>query len=111
MVLSKLTGRTNDTIMLPSGKKSPGLTFYYISRSILETSGVLKEFIIRQVSYDTFIFDIISDRILNNNEIQEIQRKMDIYLEPGLKLIINRTDKITRSKSGKLKHFFSEIHD
>ena len=111
LVLSKLTGRTNDTIMLPSGKKSPGLTFYYISRSILESSGILKEFVIRQVALDIFIFDIISDRNLTDNEIRQIQKKMDIYLEPGLKLKINRLNTIKRPKSGKLKHFYSEINE
>ena len=111
LVLSKLTGRINDTIMLPSGKKSPGLTFYYISRSILESSGILKEFVIRQVALNTFIFDIISDRDLTSDEIRKIQKKMDIYLEPGLKLKINRLDIIKRPKSGKLKHFYSEINE
>ncbi len=111
LVLSKLTGRTNDTIILPSGKKSPGLTFYYISRSILESSGILKEFVIRQVALDIFIFDIISDRNLTDNEIRKIQKKMDIYLEPGLKLKINRLNTIKRPKSGKLKHFYSEINE
>ena len=111
LVLSKLTGRTNDIIILPSGKKSPGLTFYYISRSILESSGILKEFIIRQVALDIFIFDIISDRILTDNEIKKIQKKMDIYLEPGLTLKINRLNTIKRPKSGKLKHFYSEINE
>ena len=111
LVLSKLTGRTNDTIMLPSGKKSPGLTFYYISRSILESSGILKEFVIRQVAIDIFIFDIISDRNLTENEKRKIQKKMDIYLEPGLTLKINRLNTIKRPKSGKLKHFYSEINE
>ena len=97
--------------MLPSGKKSPRLTFYYISRSILESSGVLKEFVIRQVTLDTFIFDIISDRNLTDNEIRQIQRKMDIYLEPGLTLKINRLNTIKRPKAGKLKHFYSEINE
>jgi len=96
-------------ILLPSGKKSPGLTFYYISRSILESSGSLKEFIIRQTSKNTFIFDIVSDNDLSNKEIEKIKDKMDTYLEPGLKIIINRVELIKRPKSGKIKHFFSEV--
>ena len=55
-ILHKLIGRTNDNIILPSGKISPGLTFYYIFKSILESEGFLKEFIIRQIEFDTFIF-------------------------------------------------------
>ncbi len=109
LVLKALSGRVNDTIVLPSGKKSPGLTFYYVSRSILESSGVLKEFIIRQTALSSFEFDIVSDRLLSENEMKDIQKKMDVYLEPGLKLKINRVDKIQRPPSGKIKHFYSEL--
>ena len=108
-VLKKLLGRTNDNIILPSGNSSPGLTFYYISRSILESSGILKEFIVRQISLDTFVFDIVSNKNLNESDISSIKRKMDKYLEPNLNLIINRVKKIHRPPSGKLKHFYSEI--
>lgn len=107
--LLSLTGRTNDVVILPSGKKAAGLTFYYISRSILENSGVLKEFIIRQVASDHFIFDIVSDRDLTNTEVQTVHDKLALYLTQGLKLDINRVDKIVRPASGKLKHFYSEI--
>src|SRR5690606_328888 len=62
--LKQLSGRVNDTIVLPGGKKAAGLTFYYISRSVLEKSGVLKEFIIRQTKEHRFEFDIVSDREL-----------------------------------------------
>jgi len=108
-ILDSIQGRTNDNIRLPSGKISPGLTFYYISRSILESSGVLKEFIIRQVELDTFIFDVVSDKPLNNWEVKDIEDKMSTYLEPGLKLRINRVAKINRPPSGKIKHFYSEL--
>jgi phenylacetate-CoA ligase len=107
--LEKLSGRVNDTIKLPSGKVAPGLTFYYVSRSILESSNVLKEFIIRQTALDTFIFEIVSDRELNNNEIRGIQEKMDLYLETGLNLEIRRVSEIQRPPSGKIKHFYSEL--
>lgn len=109
MVLDRLHGRTNDNIILPSGKISPGLTFYYISRSILESSGVLKEFIIRQTSLDTFIFEVVTDRDLNYDEVNEIKNKMATYLESGLNLKIHRLPKINRPSSGKIKHFYSEL--
>ena len=110
LILGELSGRTNDLIRLPNGKTSPGITFYYISRSILESSGILKEFIIRQTKLDTFIFDIVSDRPLNKNEIMNIKENMIKYLQPKLILKINRVKEIKRSQSGKLKHFFSELN-
>jgi phenylacetate-CoA ligase len=107
--IQSLMGRTNDTVKLPGGKKAAGLTFYYISRSILESTEVLKEFIIRQTDIDSFVFDIVADRDLMQHEIQEINHKMDMYLQPGLKLTINRVPFIQRPASGKLKHFYSEL--
>ena len=71
----------------------------------------MKEFIIRQIELDTFIFDVITSRELKTHEIDKIKEKMVQYLEPNLKLIINRVDKIKRPNSGKIKHFYSEIGD
>ncbi len=107
--LQSLLGRTNDNVTLPSGKVSPGLTFYYVSRSILESSGVLKEFIIRQTALDSFVFDVVTERDLYESEVKEIESKMDLYLEPGLNLSINKVPFIERPESGKIRHFYSEI--
>lgn len=108
-ILKKLIGRVNDMVILPSGKRAAGLTFYYISRSILERGGVLKEFVIRQTQLDTFVFDIVSTSPLTKDQILEIENQMKIYLEPGLKLIVNQVNQIIRSNSGKIKHFYSEL--
>ena len=46
---------------------------------------------------------------LSVDHINDIQEKLDKYLEPNLKLIINNVTEIKRSGSGKIKHFYSEI--
>jgi phenylacetate-CoA ligase len=108
-IIDDLLGRTNDTITLPSGKVAAGLTFYYISRSLLEKTDCLKEFIIRQTTPNTFVFDIVSDRELTAEETKEIKNKTALYLEPGLDIIINRVPHIQRTAAGKLKNFYSEL--
>lgn len=108
--LKRLSGRTNDTIILPSGKRAPGLTFYYIARSVLEMTGVLKEFIVRQTDTDRFVFDIVADRDLKKKEMILIREKISLYLESDLDIVFNRVDKIERPASGKLKHFYSELN-
>jgi phenylacetate-CoA ligase len=108
-VLEKVSGRINDLIHLPSGKISAGLTFYYISKKLLEQGGKIKEFIIRQKEIDRFIIEYSADCELSASEILNCQKAMDEYLEPNLKLVFNRVTQIQRGKSGKLKHFFSEI--
>lgn len=107
--LKKLIGRTNDIAILPSGKKSPGLTFYYITKSIIEDDGNVKEFIIRQTKIDHFEIDYVSSIELNKNQILEIEKSICEYLEPGLSFTYNRKTILQRSKSGKLKQFQSLI--
>lgn len=108
-IITKLQGRTNDVALLHNGKTVPGLTFYYISRALLESSGILKEFIIRQTSMDTFEFDVVSDTPLKPNDVEELKKTAEDYLEPNLNIIVNQVDKIERPASGKIKHFYSEL--
>lgn len=109
-LLKDLTGRTNDSIILPSGKKAAGLTFYYISRDVLEQSGVLKEFIVRQTRLDRFVLDVVAERDLTEEEVLLVKKKVSTYLEPGLDVVINRVETIERPASGKIKHFYSELN-
>jgi phenylacetate-CoA ligase len=108
-VLERVVGRTNDIIKLPSGKISPGLTFYYISKKLLESGGRIKEFIIIQKTIDTFLFKYVANEELSDSEKFEIQKAMDLYLEPRLLCQFLQCEFIERTKAGKLKHFFSEI--
>lgn len=109
LILKELSGRVSDMIYLPSGKISAGLTFYYVSRIMLEELGIIKEFIIRQVAIDTFVFDTIMTRELTNEECVFLQSQIDQYLEPNLTFVINRVSVIQRPASGKIKHFYSEL--
>jgi phenylacetate-CoA ligase len=104
-VLKKLIGRTNDVAILPSGKKSPGLTFYYISKNLLEGGGFMKEFIIKQISADSFHFEYVAEREISDMEKKKVYEAMDMYLEPGLKATFEWKERIIRTKAGKLKHF------
>lgn len=107
--LKELSGRVSDIIKLPSGKVAGGLTFYYISRAILETEPFIKEFIVRQTKIDTFEFDIVSEQSLSKEVEYLLQKEMDRYLESGLKIKLNQVDCINRPSSGKIKHFYSEL--
>jgi len=108
-ILKKLIGRTNDVALLPSGKKSPGLTFYYVTKSIIEDDGNVKEFIIRQTKIDTFEIDYVSEEELTSEQIKGIQEAIDKYLEPGLRFSYHRKNSLLRNSRGKLKQFISEL--
>jgi phenylacetate-CoA ligase len=110
-ILKKLIGRTNDVAILPSGKKSPGLTFYYVTKSIIEDDGNVKEFVIKQTKIDTFDIEYVSKIQLNSEKIHSIESAIALYLEKGLVFTFVRKEKLERSKSGKLKQFVSLIKE
>ena len=109
-ILEKLIGRTNDIAILPSGKKAAGLTFYYITKSIIEDDGNVKEFIIEQRTKSHFVIQYASASTLSEEKRNTIKKEMENYLENGLDITFERLDKLQRSKSGKLKQFTSHLN-
>ncbi len=108
-ILERLIGRTNDVALLPDGKTVPGLTFYYVTKSIIEDSGNVKEFIIEQEQKDTFNIIYVSENELSKNEIETIKHAFFTYLENNLKLTFKRVSVLKRNKRGKLKQFVSTL--
>lgn len=108
-ILKKLTGRTNDVAVLPSGKLSPGMTFYSITKKLFGDEGNVKEFVIVQTKKDTFDIQYTSATALDAAEIKQITDVFSTYLEPGLNFIFTRKDRLERGKSGKLKQFVSLV--
>lgn len=106
-ILDHLTGRTSDIIKLPSGKKAAGLTFYYVTKTVMDTKANVKEFVIEQTQLDTFLISYVAENSLTNEQKQAVQLAVDKYLEPNLKLIFEQKDVLQRQKSGKLKQFVS----
>ena len=108
-ILKQLIGRTNDFAVLPSGKKTPGLTFYYLTKSIIEDDGNVKEFVICQTKINCFVVDYVSEKELNILQIKNIEKAIATYLEPDLDFVFNRRVCLERTNRGKLKQFTSEI--
>lgn len=109
-ILKKLIGRTNDIARLPSGKTAAGLTFYYITKSVIENDGNVSEFVIEQSELDAFKIKYVSKNALSYDEKETISKAMIQYLEPGISIIFEHVAKLKRSKSGKLKQFTSFIN-
>lgn len=108
-ILQSISGRTNDFVLLPSGKKASGLTFYYITKTVIQNDGNIQEFIIKQTALDTFEVFYKSRVPLTLKQISDIKAAAQSYLEPHLKFTFTRKEFIKRTKSGKLKQFESLI--
>lgn len=109
-ILEKLVGRTNDIIILPSGKKAAGLTFYYITKTVIEKDANVKEFIIEQLKLDTFKISYTSNFDISKEKTAQIKQAFETYLEPDLTIILERKETLNRSNRGKLKQFKSFIN-
>nr|WP_294782289.1 phenylacetate--CoA ligase family protein [uncultured Flavobacterium sp.] len=108
-ILKKLIGRTNDVAILPSGKRSPGMTFYSLTKKLFGGEGNVKEFKIIQTKLNTFEIEYTSEYELTSSEIKNIEKELSNYLEPDLTYIFIRKENLERGKSGKLKQFQSYL--
>ena len=108
-ILKKLTGRTNDVAILANGKVVPGLTFYYVTKSIIEDAGSIKEFVIIQTHLDRFKIEYVSDHEFSTVQINKILSAIKIFVGKNLRVDIERKPVLLRNKSGKLKQFTSLV--
>ena len=106
-ILEKLIGRTNDIARLPDGKVVPGLTFYYVTKTIIEDNGRIKEFIITQTKIDSFRIEYVSETELDQEQKEKILQAIGTYVGKNLNITFERKTILKRSKSGKLKQFIS----
>ncbi|MFD1062553.1 phenylacetate--CoA ligase family protein [Winogradskyella litorisediminis] len=109
-VLEKLVGRTNDIAILPSGKKAAGLTFYYVTKSIMEDGSAVKEFVIEQLERHLFKINYVAEVPLKEQQKEAIVAETITYLEDGLTIEFERFETLNRQKSGKLKQFTSYVN-
>ncbi|MBU3820667.1 phenylacetate--CoA ligase family protein [Flavobacteriaceae bacterium XHP0103] len=108
-ILEKLTGRTNDVVLLPSGKKAAGLTFYYVTKIVIEDTANVKEFIIEQLKIDTFKISYTSNQKLTETKKEKIIKAVETYLESSLTILFEHKEQLDRSNRGKLKQFTSYL--
>ena len=108
-ILQKLTGRTNDFATLPNGNRVPGLTFYYVTKSVMEENGDLKEFVVHQSEKSKFEITYVSNSEFNENQVNKIRQSLEKYVGTDLEVAFIKTEKLRRTQAGKLKQFTSEV--
>ncbi len=108
-ILQTLTGRTNDVAVLANGKVVPGLTFYYVTKSIIEDTGSIKEFVIFQTDLDRFKIEYVSEEPFTAFQIQKILGAIETFVGKNLKVDFEQKSFLKRNKSGKLQQFSSLV--
>ena len=110
-ILTNIIGRTNDIAILPSGKKVPGLSFYYaVHDALVDYEKDVIEHQVVQIAKDYFVVNMV---VANNVPLKMINDRLQSvfnkYLEKDLKVEIKKVDQIDRAVAGKFKHFISLI--
>lgn len=108
-ILERLTGRTNDVALLANGKVVPGLTFYYVTKSIIEDAGTIKEFVIFQTELDRFKIEYVSEQEFSTLQVQKILAAIETFVGKDLKVDFEQKTFLKRNKSGKLQQFTSYV--
>lgn len=106
--IETIMGSLNDMAILPSGKKVPGISFYFVAEPLLSKAPFIKEFLVRQTK-EWFEFEYVAERELSASDIAILTKSFDSMLEKDIPLKTLRVEKLQRGRNGKFKHFISEI--
>jgi len=108
-VLKTLTGRKEDYVKLPSGKTAPGLSFYYVTKSVMKDDGSIQEIKVIQHTLNRFEIEYVAELELTKAQQKKILVALEEYLEAGIKVLFTKKNHLGRTKRGKLKQFTSLI--
>ncbi|WP_347923202.1 phenylacetate--CoA ligase family protein [Pontimicrobium sp. SW4] len=109
-VLKTLTGRKEDYVKLPSGKTAPGLSFYYVTKSVMKDDGSIQEIKVLQHALNRFEIEYVSENALNDDQKKRINEALAKYLESGVDVFFTKKSHLERTKKGKLKQFTSLLN-
>jgi phenylacetate-CoA ligase len=107
--IQQLMGSQNDMAILPSGKKVPGISFYFVAKDLLGVSTKIREFLFRQTNR-AFIFEYVAEADISEKDFQKLKKGFEIYLEESVPIEALRVNKLCRGESGKFKHFISNLN-
>lgn len=106
-MLKTLTGRKEDYVKLPSGKTAPGLSFYYVTKSVMKDDGFIQEIKVLQHTLNKLEIEYVAKVELTEAQKTKILVALEKYLEPGIDVFFSKKSHLQRTKTGKLKQFTS----
>ncbi|MDG5799807.1 hypothetical protein QA597_05445 [Marinilabiliaceae bacterium ANBcel2] len=106
--LSYIAGSLNDMAILPSGRKIPGINFYFVVENILDPSQQIDRFLVKQKGF-CFTLEYVAKSDLSNKAAEKIIRSFSTFLgSEQVRIEIKRVEELQRGVNGKFKHFIYE---
>ncbi|WP_010663966.1 phenylacetate--CoA ligase family protein [Marinilabilia salmonicolor] len=103
--IKELRGRLSDLVVLPSGKKVPGLTFYYVVQGVINKLEGIQEYKVVGRGNKNFEIQIVSRNEITPQLRSALNKAVEKYLEAGLTVVVVRVPEIDRTGAGKFKNF------
>ena len=106
--IDSVEGRTSQFIELPNGRKVHTELFHYISDSLTQTNGVIKQFRIIQNKGLEFTIEYCSDGKNVDKAIDYMANQLKKFFGENILFTFRSVDAIERDKSGKLRYFYQQ---
>src|SRR5579883_1964656 len=107
-VLAKVTGRITDNFRARTGRVIPGEYFIHMIGVVLN-GGAIKQFQVRQTSYDQIVLKIAKTEPEAMIDIQEIVSKIQFVMDDPCEVRVELVDAIPPEASGKYRYTISEV--
>jgi len=108
--ITKLEGRKEELMFLPSGRKLPGDTFfYYIIKDFAQKFKALIEYRVIQKTISDFQILIVASIDIQDKDITLLKKLIDNRLNEDVTILVSQVENIERSKMGKFRRFISLI--
>lgn len=109
VIITSLQGSVNDMAITASGKKIPGISFYFVAQQLLDSTGKITEFVVIQKEINRFVFRYAAEEPLTDAEFDILKQGFADYVAPEVEVIADHVRFIERKENGKFKHFISEL--
>jgi phenylacetate-CoA ligase len=107
--LKSIEGRTSEVVIAPDGRVFHGMIFYYIMKDFTERMGTIKQFRLHQRALDRLDFYIVPAGDFGSDAEAYLKQRVREKFGDAMQIKLIYCDEIEREKSGKLRHFETDL--
>jgi phenylacetate-CoA ligase len=112
-LIKKIEGRTNDYLVLPSGRKISSPTLYmFIHKDLEEQIFTISQWQLIQEKRNKLVLKVLKGKEFSANAVERLRKKIEtIFTTMGeeVEVYIQIVDKISRGKTGKRQTIISFV--
>lgn len=108
--ITRLIGRQESMMLLPSGRKVPGDTFFhYLFSEYTNSHDFIEHFKVTQKAKDLFHIQMVTSREMSPSERNTLETMIVKQMNEKVRIEFERVQEMKRTQGGKVQRFVSEI--